>query len=78
MMYLIVFVKLVFGVVKYFVKDDFVSGEYYIDEKVGDVSMWGGGGVVVVGFIGVVDKEVFVKVLSGELLFGEKVEVWEG
>lgn len=77
-MHSIASVKSASGAAKYFAKDDFVSGEYYTDEKAGDVSMWGGGGAAAAGLTGAVDKEAFAKVLSGELPSGEKVEVREG
>ena len=61
------------GAAKYFAKDDFVSGEYYTDEKAGDVSMWGGEGAAAAGLEGKVSQETFAKVLGGELPSGERV-----
>lgn len=61
------------GAANYFTKDDFVSGEYYTDEKAGDVSMWGGEGAAGAGLIGAVSQEAFSKALGGELPSGEKV-----
>jgi len=66
------------GAAKYFAKDDFVSGEYYTDEKAGDVSMWGGEGAAAAGLSGAVAQDTFAKVLGGELPSGEKVDVREG
>mgnify|MGYP001806627767 CR=1 FL=1 len=71
-------VKSASGAASYFAKDDFVSGEYYTDDKAGDVSMWGGDGAAAVGLTGAVSQETFAKVLSGELPSGEKVDVREG
>jgi len=61
------------GAAKYFTKDDFVSGEYYTDEKAGDVSMWGGDGAAAAGLTGTVSQEAFAKALNGELPSGERV-----
>jgi conjugative relaxase-like TrwC/TraI family protein len=61
------------GAAKYFTKDDFVSGEYYTDEKAGDVSMWGGEGAAAAGLTGTVAQEAFAKALNGELPSGERV-----
>jgi len=61
------------GAAKYFIKDDFVSGEYYTDEKAGDVSMWGGDGAAAAGLTGTVSQEAFAKALNGELPSGERV-----
>lgn len=77
-MHSIASVKSASGAAKYFAKDDFVSGEYYTDEKAGDVSMWGGEGAAAAGLTGAVAKEAFAKVLSGELPSGETVDVREG
>ena len=77
-MHSIASVKSASGAAKYFTKDDFVSGEYYTDEKAGDVSMWGGEGATAAGLTGTVSQEAFAKALSGELPSGEKVEVRDG
>jgi conjugative relaxase-like TrwC/TraI family protein len=77
-MHSIAAVKSASGAARYFTMDDFVSGEYYTDEKAGDVSMWGGEGAAAVGLTGAVAQEAFAKVLSGELPFGEKIEAREG
>ncbi|MEG8026210.1 MobF family relaxase [Sphingomonas aurantiaca] len=77
-MHSIASVKSASGAAKYFTKDDFVSGEYYTDEKAGDVSMWGGEGAAAPGLTGTVSQEAFAKALSGELPSGEKVEVRDG
>ncbi len=77
-MHSIASVKSASGAANYFAKDDFVAGEYYTDEKAGDVSMWGGEGAAAVGLTGAVAKETFAKVLSGELPSGDKVDVREG
>ena len=66
------------GAAKYFTKDDFVSGEYYTDEKAGDVSVWGGEGAKDVGLSGHVTKEAFSAILGGELPSGERVDAREG
>ncbi|MEP9403539.1 MobF family relaxase [Sphingomonas sp. VNH70] len=66
-------VKSASGAANYFGKDDFVSGEYYTDEKAGEVSIWGGEGAAAVGLGGTVFKETFAKVLNGELPSGERV-----
>ena len=71
-------VKSASGAANYFAKDDFVSGEYYTDEKAGDVSMWGGEGAAAAGLTGAVEKETFARVLGGEMPSGERVEVREG
>lgn len=60
------------GAAQYFTKDDFVSGQYYTDEKAGEVSMWGGGGAAAVVLTGPVTREAFAKVLDGELPSGER------
>ena len=72
-MHSIASVKSASGAAKYFAKDDFVSGEYYTDEKAGDVSMWGGEGATAAGLEGKVSQETFAKVLGGELPSGERV-----
>jgi len=72
-MHSIATVKSASGAAKYFAKDDFVSGEYYTDEKAGEVSMWGGEGAAAAGLEGRVSQETFAKVLSGELPSGERV-----
>ena len=72
-MHSIATVKSASGAAKYFAKDDFVSGEYYTDEKAGDVSMWGGEGAAAAGLEGRVSQETFAKVLGGELPSGERV-----
>ena len=77
-MHSIASVKSASGAAKYFAKDDFVSGEYYTDEKAGDVSMWGGEGAAAAGLTGAVAQDTFAKVLGGELPSGEKVDVREG
>jgi conjugative relaxase-like TrwC/TraI family protein len=77
-MHSIASVKSASGAAKYFTKDDFVSGEYYTDEKAGDVSMWGGEAAAAAGLTGTVSQEAFAKALNGELPSGEKVEVREG
>ncbi|RYY09768.1 MAG: hypothetical protein EON55_17725, partial [Alphaproteobacteria bacterium] len=58
-------VKSASGAANYFGKDDFVSGEYYTDEKAGEVSIWGGDGAAAAGLGGTVYKETFAKVLNG-------------
>ena len=77
-MHSIASVKSASGAANYFAKDDFVAGEYYTDEKAGDVSLWGGAGAAAAGLTGAVAKETFAKVLSGELPSGDKVDVREG
>lgn len=72
-MHSIATVKSASGAAKYFTNDDFVSGEYYTDEKAGDVSMWGGEGAAAAGLTGAVSQETFAKVLGGELPSGERV-----
>jgi conjugative relaxase-like TrwC/TraI family protein len=72
-MHSIASVKSASGAAKYFTKDDFVSGEYYTDEKTGDVSMWGGEGAAAAGLTGTVSQEAFAKALNGELPSGERV-----
>jgi conjugative relaxase-like TrwC/TraI family protein len=72
-MHSIATVKSASGAAKYFAKDDFVSGEYYTDEKAGEVSMWGGEGAAAAGLEGKVSQETFAKVLGGELPSGERV-----
>ena len=67
-------VKSASGAAKYFTKDDYVAGEYYTDEKAGDVSLWGGEGAAAAGLTGTVTKEAFSKALHGELPSGEKVD----
>ncbi|MET4666300.1 conjugative relaxase-like TrwC/TraI family protein [Sphingomonas sp. PvP056] len=66
-------VKSASGAANYFGKDDFVSGEYYTDEKAGEVSIWGGEGAAAAGLGGTVYKETFAKVLNGELPSGDRV-----
>ncbi len=73
-MHSIASVKSASGAAKYFTKDDFVSGEYYTDEKAGDVSVWGGEGARDVGLSGHVSKEAFSAILGGELPSGERVD----
>lgn len=77
-MHSIASIKSASGAANYFAKDDFVEGEYYTDEKAGDVSLWGGAGAAAVGLTGAVAKETFAKALSGELPSGDKVDVREG
>jgi conjugative relaxase-like TrwC/TraI family protein len=72
-MHSIATVKSASGAAKYFTNDDFVSGEYYTDEKALDVSMWGGEGATAAGLSGAVSQETFAKVLGGELPSGERV-----
>lgn len=72
-MHSIATVKSASGAAKYFTNDDFVSGEYYTDEKALDVSMWGGEGAAAAGLSGAVSQETFAKVLGGELPSGERV-----
>ena len=72
-MHSIATVKSASGAAKYFAKDDFVSGEYYTDEKAGEVSLWGGEGAAAAGLEGRVSQETFAKVLGGELPSGERV-----
>lgn len=72
-MHSIATVKSASGAAKYFTNDDFVSGEYYTDEKALDVSMWGGEGAAAAGLTGAVSQETFAKVLGGELPSGERV-----
>lgn len=67
-------VKSAAGAGKYFTNDDFVSGEYYTDEKAGDVSMWGGAGAAEAGLKGTVTREAFTKALEGELPSGKMVD----
>ena len=66
------------GAAKYFTKDDYVAGDYYTDEKAGDVSLWGGEGAATAGLTGAVSQEAFAKALHGELPSGEKVDQREG
>ncbi|RYY11141.1 MAG: conjugative relaxase, partial [Alphaproteobacteria bacterium] len=66
-------VKSASGAAKYFTKDDFVAGEYYTDEKAGDVSLWGGAEASAAGLTGTVTQEAFAKALNGELPSGDKV-----
>ena len=73
-MHSIASVKSASGAAKYFTKDDFVSGEYYTDEKASDVSVWGGEGARDVGLTGHVSKEAFSAILGGELPSGERVD----
>ena len=61
------------GAAQYFTKDDFVSGQYYTDEKAGEVSMWGGEGAAAAGLSGTVTQEAFANVLNGDLPSGERV-----
>ena len=77
-MHSIASVKSASGAGKYFTNDDFVSGEYYTDEKAGDVSLWGGEGAREEGLVGAVGREAFTKVLTGELPSGVKVDEREG
>lgn len=62
------------GAAKYFTKDDFVSGEYYTDEKAGDVSLWGGTGAASAGLTGAVTQEALRDVLEGKLPEGMSVD----
>ena len=71
-------VKSASGAAKYFTKDDYVAGDYYTDEKAGDVSVWGGEGSAAAGLTGVVSEEAFAKALHGELPSGEKVDQRQG
>ncbi len=62
------------GAAKYFSKDDFVSGEYYTDEKAGDVSLWGGAGAAAIGLTGAVTQTALKDVLEGQLPGGMAVD----
>ena len=77
-MHSIATVKSASGAAKYFTKDDYVAGDYYTDEKAGDVSLWGGEGAATAGLTGAVSQEAFAKALHGELPSGEKVDQREG
>ena len=66
-MHSIATVKSASGAAKYFTKDDYVAGDYYTDEKAGDVSLWGGEGAATAGLTGAVSQEAFAKALHGEL-----------
>ena len=77
-MHSIASVKSASGAAKYFTKDDYVTGEYYTDEKAGDVSLWGGEGAAAAGLTGTVTQEAFAKALHGELPSGEKVDQRDG
>ena len=77
-MHSIASVKSASGAGKYFTNDDFVSGDYYTDEKAGDVSLWGGEGARDAGLPGAVGRDAFTKILSGELPSGMKVDDREG
>lgn len=62
------------GAAKYFIKDDFVSGDYYTDEKAGEVSLWGGAGAAQAGLTGAVTQAAFADMLEGRLPDGMAVD----